>query len=104
MTVSGEWCRALSGVIYHDDRKPLSRWFASQQRYARLESDHLLKADAGVLSASDRLRRMAWPAPIVVFFYVLVVWGCLFRRLAGLDRQSPASAGGMHDRAATNRS
>ena len=32
---------------------------------------------ASCLSASDRLRRMAWPAPIVVFFYVLVVKGCL---------------------------
>ena len=77
VTVSGD-VGALSGVIYHDDRKPLSRWLASQQSYARLEADYLLKADAGVLSASDRLRRMAWPAPIVVFFYVLVVKGCLF--------------------------
>ena len=75
--VSGD-VRALGGVIYHDDRKPLLRWLTSQQRYARLEADYLLKADAGVLSASDRLRRMAWPAPIVVFFYVLVVKGCLF--------------------------
>jgi glycosyltransferase involved in cell wall biosynthesis len=70
--------RALIGVIYHDDRKPLSRWLASQQSYAHLEADYLLKANAGVFSASDRLRRMAWPAPIVVFFYVLVVKGCLF--------------------------
>src|SRR5262245_43625024 len=75
VTVSGE-VRALRGVIYHDDRKPLSRWLASQQGYARLEADYLL--EAGVLSASDRLRRLAWPAPIMVFFYVLVVKGCLF--------------------------
>jgi glycosyltransferase involved in cell wall biosynthesis len=77
VTVSGD-VRALSGVVYHDDRKPLSRWLASQQTYARLEADYLLKGDADVLSASDRFRRMAWPAPIVVFFYVLVVKGCLF--------------------------
>jgi glycosyltransferase involved in cell wall biosynthesis len=77
VTVSGD-VRALSGVIYHDDRKPLSRFLTSQQSYARLEADYLLKADTGVLSASDRLRRMAWPAPIAVFFYVLVVKGCLF--------------------------
>ena len=69
--------RALSGVIYHDDRKPLSRWFASQQSYARLEADYLLKADQGAMSGADRLRRMAWPAPIVVFLYVLVIKGCL---------------------------
>jgi glycosyltransferase involved in cell wall biosynthesis len=69
--------RALSGVIYHDDRKPLSRWFASQQGYARLEADYLLKGNQGAMSAPDRLRRMAWPAPIIVFFYVLVIKGCL---------------------------
>jgi glycosyltransferase involved in cell wall biosynthesis len=77
VTLSGV-VRDLSGVIYHDDRKPLSRWFASQKSYARLEADYLLKANAGVLSTSDRLRRMAWPAPILVFFHVLVVKGCLF--------------------------
>jgi glycosyltransferase involved in cell wall biosynthesis len=75
VTVSGD-VRPLRGVIYHDDRKPISRWLASQQSYARLEADYLLKA--GVLSAWERLRRMAWPAPIVVFFYVLVIKGCLF--------------------------
>jgi hypothetical protein len=69
--------RSLSSVIYHDDRKPLSRWFASQQSYARLEADFLLKADKDTMSASDRLRRRAWPAPIVIFFYVLVIKGCL---------------------------
>jgi glycosyltransferase involved in cell wall biosynthesis len=76
VVISGN-VRALSGVIYHDDRKPLSRWFTSQQGYARSEADYLLKADQDAMSASDRLRRMAWPAPIVIFFYVLVIKGCL---------------------------
>jgi glycosyltransferase involved in cell wall biosynthesis len=69
--------RALSGVIFHDDRKPLSRWFDSQQSYARLEADYLLNADRDTMSTPDRLRCMAWPAPIIVFFYVLVIKGCL---------------------------
>jgi glycosyltransferase involved in cell wall biosynthesis len=77
VNISGE-VRALKGVTYHDDRKPLSRWFTTQQSYAKLEADYLLKAEKEVLSVSDRLRRMAWPAPIAVFFYVLVVKGCLF--------------------------
>jgi hypothetical protein len=64
-------------VIYHDDRKPLSRWLTSQQSYARLEADYLLKADGRALSAWDRVRRMAWPAPIVVFFYVFAIKGCM---------------------------
>jgi glycosyltransferase involved in cell wall biosynthesis len=82
VVVSGD-VRALMGVIYHDDRKPLSRWLASQQNYARLEADYLLKADMGALSVSDRLRRMAWPAPILVFFYVFLVKGCLFNGWPG---------------------
>jgi glycosyltransferase involved in cell wall biosynthesis len=69
--------RELGGVIYHDDRKPLSRWLDSQRSYACLEADYLLKADRDAMSAPDRLRSMAWPAPIVVFFYVLVIKGCL---------------------------
>jgi glycosyltransferase involved in cell wall biosynthesis len=76
VVISGD-VRSLSGVIYHDDRKPLSRWFASQQGYARLEAEYLLNADENTMSASDRLRRLAWPAPIVIFFYVLVIKGCL---------------------------
>jgi glycosyltransferase involved in cell wall biosynthesis len=75
--ISGK-VRSLSGVIYHDDRKPLSRWLASQQSYAQAEADHLISADARLLSAPDRLRRMGWPAPILVFLYVLVAKGCLF--------------------------
>lgn len=75
--------RRLRGAIYHDDRKPLSRWFAAQQRYAELEADHLLNAHAGKLSAFDRVRKMGWPAPLIAFFYVLLVKGCLLDGWAG---------------------
>lgn len=68
----------LRGKIFHDDRKPLSRWLASQQRYAKAEVDHLLDpSPSGSLRTVDRLRRMAWPAPILVFFYALLVKGCI---------------------------
>jgi glycosyltransferase involved in cell wall biosynthesis len=76
VVISGE-VRALHGVIYHDDRKPLSRWLASQQRYAQVEADYLLNAAPHSLAVLDRIRRMAWPAPMVVFLYVLIVKGCL---------------------------
>jgi glycosyltransferase involved in cell wall biosynthesis len=66
----------LRSVVYHDDRKPLERWIASQRIYARAEADHLLGPMA--LSFADRVRRMGWPAPIAVFFYVLLIKGCLF--------------------------
>jgi len=67
----------LSGRIFHDDRKPLSRWLASQRRYAREEAEHLLACPREKLSQADRLRLMAWPAPIAVFFYVLLVKRCI---------------------------
>src|SRR5262245_35439315 len=61
----------LRGKILLDDRKPLARWMDSQQRYARREADHLLGTPRSGLGWADRLRLMAWPAPILVFFYTL---------------------------------
>jgi len=76
VSVAGE-VRRLDGVIYHDDRKPLARWFDSQRRYAQAEARHLLGAPASQLAWRDRVRRAAWPAPMLVFAYVLLVKGCL---------------------------
>jgi glycosyltransferase involved in cell wall biosynthesis len=67
----------LASTIYHDDRKPLARWFQSQQRYAREEALYLLSGDSITLSLMDKLRLAAWPAPLAVFVYTLVVKGCL---------------------------
>ena len=67
----------LRGVIYHDDRKKLSRWLAAQQRYAADEAAYLLGGAGGLLTRADRLRLMAWPAPIAVLFYVLFVKRCV---------------------------
>jgi glycosyltransferase involved in cell wall biosynthesis len=67
----------LSGIIYHDDRKPLARWFASQQRYAQLEARYLLDTPTDRLTRGDRIRRLVWAAPIGVLFYTLLVKGCI---------------------------
>ena len=67
----------LVNRIDHDDRKPLSRWLQSQQTYARLEAEHLLALPRAELRWSDRIRRMAWPAPILVFVYTLLAKRCL---------------------------
>ena len=67
----------LNAPIYHDDRKSLAYWFATQQRYARHEAEHLLKANRTSLNRADRVRLAAWPAPLVVFVYTLLVKGCL---------------------------
>lgn len=69
--------RALRHKILHDDRKPLSRWLVSQDRYARREARKLLAADRSRLSFADRLRRLGFVAPFAAFFYVLFVRGCI---------------------------
>jgi glycosyltransferase involved in cell wall biosynthesis len=69
--------------ILHDDRKPLSRWFASQQNYALLEAQYLLSAAPALRARADRIRRVGWPAPLLVFFHVLLVKGCILDGWAG---------------------
>jgi glycosyltransferase involved in cell wall biosynthesis len=67
----------LAEVIFHDDRKPLVRWFAAQQRYAREEAEHLLMSDRKALGRTDRIRLAVWPAPLAVLMYTLIWKGCL---------------------------
>ena len=65
----------LVNPIHHDDRKSLSRWFDTQQRYAHQEAEYI---DTNtILNRADRVRGMMWPAPFLVFLYTLVVKGCL---------------------------
>jgi glycosyltransferase involved in cell wall biosynthesis len=73
----------LCGKILLDDRKPLARWFASQQHYARREADYLLAASRAGLGRADRLRLIGWPAPILVFFYTMIVKRCALDGWAG---------------------
>ena len=63
--------RPLAGLIYHDDRKPLSRWLASQDRYMLIEAPHLLGANPGQLKGQDRLRRRGTWAVAGMFIYLL---------------------------------
>jgi glycosyltransferase involved in cell wall biosynthesis len=76
VTVAGN-VLPLAGVIFHDDRKPLARWFAAQQRYAHEEAEHLMALDRKALSPADRIRLAAWPAPFAVLIYALIFKGCL---------------------------
>lgn len=68
----------LRELIYHDDRKPLSRWLWAQDKYAALEVQKLGQAARGSLRAQDRLRLWIVPAPFVVLGYTLLVKGALF--------------------------
>jgi len=67
----------LRGVIYHDDRKPLSRWLNSQQRYAREEAKYLLSISKSELSTGDRVRLTGWIAPVLIMPYTLLLKGCI---------------------------
>ena len=66
---------SLNSVILHDDRKPLSRWFESQQRYMDLEARKLLAGDSNSLSKADRIRRLRVIAPLAMLFYCLIIRG-----------------------------
>lgn len=70
--------------IDHDDRKPLSRWFASQIKYADKESDFLVKASSQAMNRIDRVRRMGWVLPLIVPAYCLIAKGLIRDGLAGL--------------------
>ncbi len=76
--------RALKGRIFHDDRKPLGQWLASQARYMRLEADKLLATPMGELGAADRLRRLIVVAPAAMFFFCMLVRGNILDGRAGL--------------------
>jgi hypothetical protein len=76
LVIAGD-VKTLSGVIFHDDRKPLARWLASQRRYARVEAEYLFGTDPKLLGNADRVRLAGWPAPFAIFFYTLIFKGCL---------------------------
>src|SRR5437588_4892743 len=69
----------LKGKIWHDDRKPLSRWFQSQDRYSEIEAAHLLGADSEKLNRADRIRKK-WliVAPMGMPNYLVLLHGLIF--------------------------
>lgn len=70
VTIAGP-VKALEGFVLHDDRKPLSRWLASQDRYMQIEAPHLRVTPDRGLSFQDRLRKKIVFAPPVIFLYLL---------------------------------
>jgi glycosyltransferase involved in cell wall biosynthesis len=72
LETAGALVGQLKTRIIHDDRKPLSRWLASQAKYASLEAEKLLAQSYHQLGWKDRLRRqILWAAPLT-FFYCLL--------------------------------
>ena len=65
--------QTLSNYIYHDDRKPLTRWLKSQDSYMLIEANKLVGTSASALNTADRIRKMKIFAPFVVLFYCLII-------------------------------
>ncbi|MBR8829289.1 MAG: glycosyltransferase family 2 protein [Gomphosphaeria aponina SAG 52.96 = DSM 107014] len=65
----------LSNYIYHDDRKPLSRWLWAQDRYMKIEVKKLLETPKNELSFGDQIRLQKVIAPFIIIFYCLILKG-----------------------------
>lgn len=63
----------LSSYVHHDDRKPLSRWLWSQDRYMIIETQKLLETPNSELSFGDRIRQKKILAPFIILFYCLIL-------------------------------
>jgi glycosyltransferase involved in cell wall biosynthesis len=75
--------RALRGLIWHDDRKPLSHWLRAQDRYARQEAEKLLVHRGSGLSFNDRVRKTIVLGPPAAFLYTLFLKGVCLDGWAG---------------------
>jgi glycosyltransferase involved in cell wall biosynthesis len=65
----------IDAYIYHDDRKPLSRWLWAQDRYMVIESKKLLTTPDRELGWGDRIRKRKIFAPLIISIYCLIVKG-----------------------------
>jgi len=74
----------LKNRVLHDDRKPLSRWLASQAKYADQECGLLLEKPVSELRIQDRLRRMMIVTPWLVPLYCLTVGKGMLDGWAGI--------------------
>jgi glycosyltransferase involved in cell wall biosynthesis len=65
----------ISVPVYHDDRKPLSRWLWAQDRYLLIEANKLLETPESQLSFGDRIRKQKILAPFIILIYCLILKG-----------------------------
>lgn len=82
LAVEGE-VRRLQHPIEHDDRKSITHWIRSQDRYARLEREKLLSSRRSELRGADRLRTWRIMAPLVMLAYCLFYKRLIFAGLPG---------------------
>jgi glycosyltransferase involved in cell wall biosynthesis len=78
LKIAGGALNRLKTEIYHDDRKPLTRWLSSQDKYAKLEAEKLLSAEKSSLRLQDKLRLSAWAAVPASLVYTLLIKGVIW--------------------------
>jgi glycosyltransferase involved in cell wall biosynthesis len=76
--------RDLANPILHDDRKPFSRWWWAQQRYAEAEARKLASASWRELRWPDRVRKVPFASGPLVFAHCMLGKRCLLDGRAGL--------------------
>lgn len=74
----------LNAVLLHDDRKPYSRWFASQRKYSAEEANKMTSSSWGSMSLPDKVRFFGL-GPLVIIPYTLLAKGLIVNGLAGLE-------------------
>jgi len=74
----------LQSEILHDDRKSLSHWIRSQDKYMQLERKKLLESPVHALGWADRIRRLRVVAPFAIFVYCLFIKGAILDGLPGI--------------------
>ena len=70
--------------IRHDDRKPLSRWLDSQDRYLKIEAEKIHNSSFSELDLADKIRKLKILAPFIIFFYCLFVKGLILQGWVGI--------------------
>jgi glycosyltransferase involved in cell wall biosynthesis len=70
--ISGKIGR-LKNKIYHDDRKPIEKWFQNQQRYQQTEAILLKKTKTSDLPVQDIIRKHTFLAPFLVFLMCILL-------------------------------
>jgi glycosyltransferase involved in cell wall biosynthesis len=74
----------LRSFVLHDDRKPFSRWLASQHKYAALEARKLRAQPWSHLDWQDRVRRVPFLSTLPVAAYCMFGLGCALDGIPGL--------------------
>jgi hypothetical protein len=73
----------LKHRILHDDRKSLTRWLASQRKYALLEAEKLAQTPLSALSFPDKIRSVPFLSAAPVFAHSMVLKGCALDGVPG---------------------